>query len=445
MNTRTETIKVVHTGLAVYSTLAAAALGAIFLSHWPTYNFFIRGGVELFWFYLAAVLLVVPIFFAEPDHALRFIRQPLFTWYVAYVLLGLLWLVLPQDFSASALDRWRPRIAGLAVFYCVGLLASGGNRKQIGSVVALFVLFACACTWYDTLRPYTFVPRDHEMAAGGRGAGLFINPNTAGSFIAAAASLALPFVPMTLRGPLIVCAAAGIVPTFSRSSYIYGMILLVAPIFLRLLNRTQAIFVLVVAPLLVVAAVASYDTLLAASDDRNLHNVVRRLEWFEGVGEEDEAVEGRLYGAKQAWAMFLGSPLTGGGMGATTSETVVGEGPHNMYLMLMAEQGFAGLALYLALIGTLFLHGRRTAAMAFDREGRDVGNSMVLFSLIVAAWGFFDHNVLEDPFTMYLIGFAAAAFYNVRRVYTPQKQGPTSAFRRPGTSSAAAGARAVAD
>jgi O-antigen ligase len=420
------------------------ALGVFYLTHWPTFNFFIRGGIEVFWFYLAAVLLIVPIFFAEPDSALRFVRQPLFWWFGGYVLLGLLWLLLSQDFNAVALERWRPRVAGLAVWYSIGLLASYGSRKQIVWVIVACVVFACACTWYDVLRPYTFIPREHEMASG-RGAGLYINPNVAGSFIAAATILALPFVPMSLRGPLVVCAVIGIVPTFSRSSYIYAGLLLLMPIVLRLLNRTQTLFVLVVAPLLAIAAVVSYDALLAASDDRNLHNVVRRLEWFQGLEVEDEAVDGRMYGAKQAWAMFLDSPLAGGGMGATMLETVVGEGPHNMYLMLMAEQGFLGLAIYLALIGLFFLHGRRTAAAAADKEGRDVGNSMVLFSMMLAAWGFFDHNVLEQPFTMYLLGFSAAAFLNVRRIYAAELLGPQSAFSRGRRSPATAGARAVAD
>src|SRR5215204_6241401 len=107
--------------------------------------------------------------------------------------------------------------------------------------------------------------------ARGRGAGFFINPNIAGSFIAAATIAALPFVPMRFRGPLILCAAVGIVPTFSRSSYLYGAMLLFLPIALRMLNRSQIAFVLIVMPLLLLGLAASYDFLMASSDDQNLH------------------------------------------------------------------------------------------------------------------------------------------------------------------------------
>ena len=432
MQTQANTVHVSHTGLMVYSTLCMMAVAAVLLTHWPTYNHLVWGGTELFWYYAAVLLLIVPVVFAEPDRAVRFVKDPLFWWLMVYVLSGLLWLSLAQDFSKEGLERWRPRLAALGLFFSIALLSSEARRGWITLVIVACVVFACATTWFDVLRPSRFIPKEFENASVGRGAGLFINPNVAGSFIAAATIVALPFVPMRFRGPLILCAAVGIVPTFSRSSYLYGAMLLVAPIVLRLLNRSQAAFVLIVTPLLVMALAASYDFLMASSDDQNLHNVVRRLEWFQGLEPEDEAVEGRLYGAAQAWKMFLDSPIVGGGLGATMVEAVVGEGPHNMYLMLMGEQGFFGLVLYLALIVILLRTGVRLLRTS-DDHGRDVGRSMLLFAAMLFLWGFFDHNVLEQPFTMFLIGFVAAAAFAAPR-FGPayvHVSAPLSDFRRP--------------
>jgi O-antigen ligase len=357
-------------------------------------------------------------------------KDPLFWWLGLYVFSGLLWLSLAQDFNIQGIERWRPRLAALGLFYSVALLSSEARRGLIALVIVACVVLACATTWFDILRPFRIVPREFETAQGGRGAGLFINPNVAGSFIAAATIVALPFVPMRLRGALIVCAAVGIVPTFSRSSYIYAVMLLVLPMALRMLDRTQAAFVLIVVPLLTAATAASYDFLLEASDDRNLHNVVRRLEWFRGLEPEDQAVEGRLYGAAEAWRMFLDAPLMGKGLGATMAEAVVAEGPHNMYLMLMGEQGLLGLAFYLLLLAIFFRRGRWLMKTAADDRGRDVGRSMLLFAAMLFFWGFFDHNVLEQPFTMFLIGFIAAAAHAAPRSGAVYVAAPASAFPR---------------
>jgi O-antigen ligase len=187
---------------------------------------------------------------------------------------------------------------------------------------------------------------------------------------------------------------------------------------LKLVNRAQALLIIVIVPILVGATAVSYDYLMASSDDANLHLVVRRLEWFQGVEETDEAAEGRLYGARQAWQMFLQEPVIGRGLGVTTLEAVVQEGPHNMYLMLMAEQGFLGLALYLTLIAIVGRHGRRLARTAVDQEGRDIGNATVLYAAFLATGGFFTHNLLEEAQSIFVLAFIAAAVMNAPRVET---------------------------
>jgi O-antigen ligase len=174
-------------------------------------------------------------------------------------------------------------------------------------------------------------------------------------------------------------------------------------------NRSQALLILVTVPVLIGATAASYDALMSSSDDQQLHTVVRRLEWFEGSVETDEAAEGRLYGAQQAWRLFLESPVTGRGIGITTMEVIVGEGPHNMYLMLMAEQGFVGLVLYLSFIAVIGRAGLRLARNAGDQEGHDIGKAMILLAMFMFAYGFFSHNVFEEAQGMFVLAFMIAS------------------------------------
>lgn len=417
-------------GLTTYATLALGALGVVFLSNWPTYSFLARGGPGLVWYYVAAAVLIVPVLFAEPHLTLRLLREPLVWWFVVFVLSAVVWMTFAHDFERDALATLRPRIAALGLFYTVAVLGTQCKRPLVGLLIVAMVLLACATTWFDVLRPYRFLQQGQDFAGSGRGAGLFVNPNIAAAFIGGATIVALPLIPMLLRGALVLAAVIGIVPTFSRAGYIYAVIFLILPMFMRLLDRKQALLVLITVPALVVATAASYDYLMHASDDQNLHNVIRRLDWFRGLEPEDDAVSARLHGAQVAWNMFLDAPLTGMGIGATLNELTVQIGPHNMYLLFMAEQGFFGVALYLTLIWLIARRGRQLAKTALDREDSEVGKAMILLALFFVAYSFFSHNVLEEPHIIYLLAFLTAASFQAPRAVTAWVKAPVSDFRR---------------
>jgi O-antigen ligase len=184
---------------------------------------------------------------------------------------------------------------------------------------------------------------------------------------------------------------------------------------LGMLNRVQTVFMMVMVPLLIAVTWSSYDALMSASDVANLDSIARRMEFFGGTQTEDEAAAGRLYGAAEAWKLFLDSPVIGRGIGATRVEAIVGEGPHNMYLMLMAEQGFVGLALYPALVAILWRRGRKLSRVATTREGAEVGKAMLLYAVFMLIYGFFSHNVFEEPHDMFILAFITAAALRVPR------------------------------
>ena len=394
-------------GLIAYATACTAAVAVLLLSNWPSYQYAVRGGPIPLYFYLVPALLTVPMLFAEPGAVLRWLREPLFWWFAVFVLTGLAWLLLAQDILEESSRQWRLRALSFIVFGACAVLAGASNRKTVAWVIVACMLVACAFNWFDVLRPYRFVPEGIEGASEGRGAGLFINPNAAGSFIVMAAIAALPMIPTRLRGLLLVAAVFGVAATFSRGAFVMVFVALAGAVWLKLVKRGQGMLLVIALPLVVTGVSLSYDFLIDKSESRHIQNVVQRLNWFQDVGNEDIAVEGRKFGAQQAWQIFLDNPVIGKGTGAT-SLTIQQEGPHNMYLLLMAEQGMVGLLLYVSLCAILIRRGRRMARSARSADEHDVGKCLMLLGFYMATYGFFSHNVLEEPYTMFLLAFVAA-------------------------------------
>jgi len=222
---------------------------------------------------------------------------------------------------------------------------------------------------------------------------------------------ALPYVPMRWRAAFLIVAAVGVAPTFSRFGIIFMVLLIAAAILVKLLDRRQVFILLAVVPLLLAGAEIYYELIVKSRNE----NLLGRLVWFESMGRVgDFSTREREWVAELAWQQFLDNPLLGDGLGATISRGQRA-GTHNMYLLLMAEQGLVGLALYLSLIGLLFFKGRRLVRRALDSNDRDIGRAMVLYALFVALYGVASHNVLEEPHGMFILGFIAAAGFEAAR------------------------------
>jgi hypothetical protein len=86
-----------------------------------------------------------------------------------------------------------------------------------------------------------------------------------------------------------------------------------------------------------------------------------------------------------------------------------------MYLLLMAEQGMLGLLLYVSLFGILMRRGWLLVQSGATGHDQDVGRMMVVLGLFLAAYGLFSHNVLEEPYTVFVVAFVVAAGFNAVR------------------------------
>jgi O-antigen ligase len=356
---------------------------------------------------LLPVIAVMPLLIMKPAAATHLFDEPVFWWFMAYVISGLMWLLL-IDPSDVAERQWRLRLLSFIYFGTIFILAKEAKRGFIAAVILGCVILAGVLNLLDVMFPHHLVPKGFEGATAERGAGLFINANIAGAFVLLGTIAALPYVPMRFRALVMICAIAGIAPCFSRFAFAFAFVFVVSAVSLKLLNRIQVGLLLAAIPLLAAAAGLYYD-ILASAEGANLENIQRRLSWFQSFGQEgDDSTAGRADAALRAWQMFVESPLVGHGIGSTSLAIQV-LGTHNMYLMLMAEQGIFGLALYLSLVAIPASRGWVLRWNAHAAQSRDLGSSLMLFAMFLAAYGLSSHNVLEEPQTMFLLAFLAAA------------------------------------
>jgi len=89
-------------------------------------------------------------------------------------------------------------------------------------------------------------------------------------------------------------------------------------------------------------------------------------------GNVDESAESRLIAWRAGWLFAKDYPITGGGFNLYADNTAFTpyieeayryrygqHGPHSIYIQMLEEQGFVGLGLFLALLGTCYLSMRR--------------------------------------------------------------------------------------
>jgi O-antigen ligase len=390
----------------IIATTGACAIGLAFLTHWPTYSYVVRGGALPLYYYMAALVIAAALFVVDPARTVRPLNDAVTWWFIIYVVLGLAWLLLAQDFPDIAEQQWRTRVLAFVLFATVLTTSSLSNARVVALLIILCMIAAGVLNWYDAVFPSRLVPVGFPGANPGRGAGLFINANGAAAFVLMAAIAALAFTPMWARASVLLAAVVAVAPTFSRFGWLFAIVIVITAFALKLLDRRQMLVLALAVPLIAAGAGVYYQFMLASGNE----NIIGRLAWFQSFGGEyDFSMRERAFVAQLAWERFLENPLIGNGIGSTLSKGAR-VGTHNMYLMLMAEQGLFGLALYVSLIAVVAVQGWNLAWSAVSERARDIGRAAIIYALFLAAYGFVNHNVLDEPHGMFILAFMVAGF-----------------------------------
>jgi O-antigen ligase len=388
---------------------------AFILTNWATYQYLLLGGPIALIYYLIPGLLAIPLLAAHPSLLLRLIRDPLVIWFVAYVVTGLLWLLFFGNFLDEETRQWRLRLLAFFIFFTGLALASESNRALLAKVILLCAAVASINNWFDFLFPSNFVPLGLEYSNPGRGAGLFINANLAGTAVIAMVIAALPFLDRRTRGIALSIMLFGIYPTFSRSALLCGPLVIVLAAILGLLGRKQLIWMAVLIAVLAAVGMNLHE-FGTNSSEINLDNIEGRLDFFMYEGEAlDVSTDERRYVLSEAWRMFAESPILGNGIGSTLVAGY-GRGTHNMYLMLAAEQGILGVLLYPMFVLLTLIRGWRLFKRGATQQDRDVGGALICLAAFFAFNGLFSHNLLEEASTMFLLSFLLAAGRNASHI-----------------------------
>jgi O-antigen ligase len=215
---------------------------------------------------------------------------------------------------------------------------------------------------------------------------------------------------MRYRALLFTSLIVGVVSTISRSAILLTLLFVLFAMRTGLLDRVQSTLLAVAVPVLAAAVSAAYLLVLFALPEINQGDVLGRVLWFASAGREvDDSAASRFQAAAIAFEMFFQSPLLGHGY-ASTMRVAANLTPHNMYLMLAAEQGVVGLTLYLTFLGLIGTRARETMRGArLGERRREVGLALLAMFAFVAIQSLFSHNMLEHPSLFVAMPFLLAA------------------------------------
>lgn len=385
----------------MFAFISMTVLGILFLTSWPPYHFAILGGPETTLYYVMACIMAMVLSFIRPHALNSLLNEPLFHWFLVYAITGLLWLVLIDDGYLDPGNRpWRLRFLFMLLFAACLVLASATNIRRLGVIWFCCALFVAVCLWVEFLNPFLFVPADHQESNPGRAAGWFLNANGAGNAVVLMCAATAPLVSMRWRVFLVLIMFIGVFPTFSRSSFVFAVLVTTVWIFHGQFNKKAVIALLIIVPIGVIFG-SELFTKGIDSTEINYKNVMDRLDFFQKMGEaSDDSANERRYVAELGWQKIMEKPLLGYGAGKITENTSAwgySQSTHNMYLILLLEQGLFGGILYLLFLSIIYFRGVRLYRRGLLRQERDIGVALVLIATYFLFIGFFSHTMLIEP------------------------------------------------
>lgn len=316
----------------------------------------------------------------------------LLIWMGLYLAYGILAFInsSQDNVAVQAFITLGESISLCAVF--VLIFADQVLMPKIQAVFATLAVLGTTLNVYDFLNPvFTNVP--------GRAAGLYVNANIAGHFIAMAMVVGVESIPRRWRVLFVVVCGFGVLLTFSRAAWILWGVAVVWLGWQRYIgpmrNRLAAILcgaVIGIGFLGLVFTGGLGGVLGGTSFGAHLDpNTEARL----GIGASSLSGHSAHEREKLIFdSLRVGSeaPIVGHGLGYT-DEWQFHKGPHNMYLLFFVDGGLFGVVLYLMLMVLLW------------RYSAGVGR-MVALQLIIA--GMFTHNQLEQPAFLMIMAFVVA-------------------------------------
>lgn len=345
-----------------YQTMVlGAALGAIY-SNLPIYAYVLSPALLPKFFYFGIVFAITPLILLKFHAFSAYLLSPFALWASLLLLLNLVhfaglsmgggwgatYIIGHHIDAREALVATRIQYILFSIF--LGFAAyTSSHTKYLKPVVCLMVALPVAVL-LDFARPGLLYPIETEGAVLGRAAAMFINPTMAGEAVLTVFLIGCAVLGIRNRVPLFFLSGAAVIATFSRSSIIAWVLIMLILTVKRSLPKSAVITAALVLGLSVIF-LSSFENYLDSRRELEAasSNILSRLDFFSSFKFDDDSSEERAAVIRGGWELFLQNPVFGAGAGATQFWAHRGS-THNQLLLLAAEYGIFGISMWVWLV-----------------------------------------------------------------------------------------------
>jgi hypothetical protein len=371
------------------NALAVIAV-AVFYMNWPDYAHTRLGVLVPYYWVLGFGVLSLPFLFRQIV-ASDMLKSPVVIWCFGYALLTMIWFI----GSTQSEITWqvvRSRILTIIeLLLFISLFSNQEVNRLARQVLVVGVATAVIIQIYELFFPMSF----SEVL--GRSAGLYMNPNMAGSALVAGMICAVTVLPLHYRVGFFLMSGIGVLASFSRGSILaWGIAVAGLAVTGLMRAKSWAITGLLGFGLVLLMVVPNWDAFLSTLERAGTinKNVEERLTWLtDPSGVLDQSSWSREYLAKRAWEKIEEHPFWGGGTGSSFETDIA---PHNQSLVFMQDHGVLGILILPLLLLSVVLSAtgeNRSTSIVF-------GCTLMFISL-------FSHTLLNDPPIILLLALMA--------------------------------------
>ncbi|MEC4719289.1 O-antigen ligase family protein [Noviherbaspirillum sp. CPCC 100848] len=379
-----------------YVAAALATVLVLIFLNLPNYANALSKSLAPKYFYVGFLVMLLPLLLRFRTWV-TYLLSPFALWaFVAVSFNAVYWYGASADGSVFRAELISTRIQTLIFAVVLGMCFANVRSSRFEKIFPLLAVALPVMVFVDFLAPGLFYPVDIDGAVRGRSAATLINPTTAGEVMLVLFLLACPVLKRSTRTVLLLVVGAGIFLTFSRSAILAWLILWIVLAFTRVLPRSALILLLAVsaaAPVLMASMQIYFETRHDFSPA--LIDLQQRLNFFTSGGLKDGSALERSAVLSDGWQTFINNMVVGAGPGATESwpHAIGSVGPHNQFVLLAAEYGMFGIAMWISL-ALIIWNGRYF-------KDRALQQSMCLLFVLMTM---FTHNMFD--FQFWLLTFA---------------------------------------
>lgn len=333
--------------LDLYTTSALVIILSLVYLEIPDYIYSTNEGFLPKYFYYAFFVVGAPLLILRFNSLIPYVISPFSLWALGWIVLNIAHLLVALDSDQSRADLIGTRIQYAVLAVLLGFACSITRTTSYERIFPFLAVLIPTTLIVDFLHPGVFYALGTEGTVVGRAAATFFNPGLAGEAMLLIFLLATPVVRPRYRPVLLFLVGAGVIVTFSRSA-ILGWMLLWLFLVLRKAVPRYTLAIALVALLALPMLLAGFESYVSGRGDLSggLDDILGRLEFFQNQNLDDFSALERAQVLEAGIALFLEHPIFGAGAGATHLWSLRGS-THNQPVMLAAEYGVFGIALWL--------------------------------------------------------------------------------------------------